>query len=171
MKIREIFHRKTKEAKEAETVEICHERFGQCVLEKDDWGAFMLILPSLPFGKHEDVEIELDVTEEKIAAAVRCLAEIYDGQESYLTKFYEGILSFCEEWEETDSEGNAVTMELVEKNGSLFRVLVQEGGEGNMVISFSGMMFDDEGEELLGCHSVIMEIDCATGEIGYDLEG
>ena len=28
-----------------------------------------------------------------------------------------------------------------------------------------------KGKELLGCHSVIMEIDYATGEVEYDLEG
>ncbi len=168
MKIRGIFQKKKKAA---ETVEIHHDRFGRCMFEKDEWGAFMLIRPSLPFGRHEDVEIELDVVGEKIASALWCFAEVYDKQEIYLKKFYEGILSFCEEWEETDSKGNAVTMELVEKNSGLFLVRVQETGEGNLVISLSGMMTDDEGKELLGCHSVIMEIDYATGEVEYDLEG
>ena len=62
-------------------------------------------------------------------------------------------------------------MELVERNSSLFRVRVEESWTGNLTVSLNGMIFDDRQKDLLGCHSVVMEIDGETGEVEYDLEG
>ncbi|MCI9486280.1 MAG: hypothetical protein HFI64_04735 [Lachnospiraceae bacterium] len=155
-----------------ERVEMEEERLGPCVFEREAGeDVLRLISPSLSFGRHEGTEVEIEVPGEQTGEALRCLAGVHDRQETYLRKFYEGILSFCEEWEETDSEGNPVTMELVERNSSLFRVRVKESWTGNLTVSLNGMIFDDRQKDLLGCHSVVMEIDGETGEVEYDLEG
>ncbi|MCI8464282.1 MAG: hypothetical protein HFI63_00245 [Lachnospiraceae bacterium] len=165
---------KEKEISSPERFLVEHERFGNCVFERGKDGDLVRLVEGIsriPFGKYEDVELDMEVPEGRIGEAFQCLGHVYDGQEKFINKFYEGIRSFCEEWEETDSRGNDITMETVEKNGSLFRIQVRESWRGNLIVALRGMMSDDAGKDLLGCHSVIAEINCETDEVEYDLEG
>ena len=90
---------KEKAAPLRERIMFADERLGECVLEKEeDLGVWMLVSPKKPLGRHEDVEICLEVPEEARCGALRCLAGVYEKPEAYLEKFYEGIPLFLREF-------------------------------------------------------------------------
>jgi hypothetical protein len=160
--------------KKAETVAFEREPFGRCVFERDPAGDMLRLADGISpgsFGKHEDLDIEMEVPEGRVDEAFRCLERAYENPEWFLGKFYEGVRLFCEEWEETDSDGKEITTEMIERNCGLYQIQVQESYKGRIVVLFSGMISDDRGNDLLGCHSVIAQFDGETGEVEYGLEG
>lgn len=158
----------------APTVTIDDKTFGKCVFEKDaDINSFRLIdcTSDLSFGSYESPEINIEIEENKITQALAGLAHVYDNHEKFITKFHIGVKEFCDEWEETDSNGQPVTLELVKKNADIYSISVDESYQGILTVSLRGGIVDDTGNDRLGCHTVIAEINCETDEVEYDLEG
>lgn len=155
-------------------VTIEDERFGKCIFEKDaNRNTLELIygISEIPFGKCKNPEIHIHVKESDISQAFRDLSYVYDNQERFILEFCKGAKEFCDEWEETDSQGNAVSLDFLVETCEIFSITVQNTCDDDLTVSLSSCLTDASGRDLLGCHSVIAQINCSTNEIEYGLEG
>lgn len=151
-----------------------NELLGTCVFEKDANRNTLRLKQnavSLPFGRDNTPELHIHIDEKDLAEAFQGLSDVYHNQERFLKEFYAGIKGFCDEWEETDSAGNPVSLEMIEANCSVSDITVSRSWQGILTVSLSGGAADDTGRDLLGCHAVIAEINYKTSEIEYGLEG
>lgn len=158
-------------------VEIENERFGKLTFDKDSnkntlriaYGSALCI----PFGKYDQVEIDIDVDENIINKAFEGLAYVYDNQEKILRDFYNYIKEICDEWNESDSNGNPIDIKYAEKYFSLHYIYVHSSINQEILVSLSGVLLDDFDSycELLGYHLIEAEINCNTKEVSYGLEG
>ncbi|MCI8550250.1 MAG: hypothetical protein HFI68_06615 [Lachnospiraceae bacterium] len=155
-------------------VTIEDKRFGKCIFEKDaNRNTLELIhgISEIPFGKCHTPEIHIHVGENDISQAFRDLAYVYDNQERFILEFCKGAKDFCDEWEETDPEGNPIGLGFLLETCEIFSITVGNTWDGQVTVSLSSCLTDAAGRDLLGCHSVIAQINCRTNEIEYGLEG
>lgn len=155
-------------------VKIEDPRFGTCIFEKDT-NKHTLKLKQCPapapFGDSPLPRISIDIPEADVEKAFRALEHVYDRQQTFTAEFHQEVKEFCDEWEETDSQGAPVSLNLIRQNSSITDISIGRSFKGDLTASLKGSVTDDAGRDLLGCHSVVLRICCETGEREFDLEG
>lgn len=158
-------------------VETENARFGKLTFDKDSNKNTLKTVDgcvlSIPFGKDDQVEINIDGDENIINREFESLAYVYDNQEEILRDFYNYIKDICDEWNETDSNGNPIDMDYAEKYFMLLDISVYSSLDKEIFVSLNGVLLDDFDvrRKLLGYHYITAEINCTTKETTYYLEG
>lgn len=147
------------------------EKLGQLKLEKDtNKNIISGTLSNISFGKYIP-DVEISCNEGSVNQVISDFKELLDNSESILRDFYTCAAEMCNNWDEQDSYGNPISEEYAKEYLSVDIIEVQEY-KGETEVSLWGMIIDDyDGEPLLGGHSIIAEINCATKETVYNLIG
>ena len=117
------------------------------------------------------VSADIEVSPQSINLALDELWKVYRDSDRILEQVYPAAVAQCNDWDETDLDGNEITIEYIKKYYSLEGISVSDNGSDNVCIMLEGCIEDENGEIMLGYHSFVTEIDCSTGEISYDLWG
>ena len=147
--------------------------FGECVFEKDVNKNFVRLVQGITktkFGPYI-VMADIEVSEECVTLALEELAKIYQNAEEILNPIYQEAMKYCNEWDETDEEGNPIDLNYIREHYNLNGIAVSDKEDGSIFVVLDGSIVADNGVELLGYHSFVTEIDCSTGEITYDIWG
>ncbi|MBR5230839.1 MAG: hypothetical protein IKW00_01170 [Clostridia bacterium] len=125
---------------------------------------------TVKFGPYEAC-FSCDFSGEESEIRARYESErLFRKADSILNRIYAEVHRVCFIWKETDAEGQAVTEEFVKAHYTLTEIFMTEGEGGEIITNFTGCVFDEKGEEMLGGHMIVAEISSDSDEINFSLE-
>lgn len=138
-----------------------NERFGRVVLEHDAnrhiVGAEEYVMEK-PFGRHEELRLTAEVEGDDPAPIISALSYLYRNSRDILEMIYRYTLECCENYEEQNSEGKPYDIEYIRGNLTLYGVTITDGSDC-IYASLDASISGDNGEELLGCHGITLDIE------------
>lgn len=147
--------------------------FGTCIFEQKTDEFYMELVEStnkMRFGSYRP-EIWYTGNDRLIPKALENLEHIYIDASNILEQIYVAIFDQCKTWNEVDTDGIPVDLEFVKKYCSVSKIDMEAEDEKNITIRLTTYLVDPKSGPLLGDHNIVMEIDCNTSEISFNLEG
>lgn len=148
-----------------EEITVEDERFGRIVFDFDKKTGLMEAEDytlEKPLGRHKlifNTEIE-GRDHSKITDA---LGYVYDHHKEILEKMYIYTVEACRDYEEKDKNGKPYDLSYVRKNLDISYLYVFDY-DNEVYVNLTGSICGDDGNDLLGCHSVTAGIKLLMGE-------
>lgn len=121
------------------------------------------------FDGKDSVELTAEVTEDKLDMTVEALRYIYSCQEKLMMEVYEYTVECMDNYGEVDADGKPCGMEFAKKNMAFFGVDIMVAEDG-LLINLAGSLNGD-GDDMLGGHWIIMDVDYPSKKTDCYLEG
>lgn len=115
-----------------------------------------------PLGRHK-LTLNADISGSDPTAAVKALEYVYSHSEELLREVYEYTLTACENYDERDKNGELYDLAYVSEKLDLFYIFVDDYKE-SVFVKIIGTICGENGEDLLGCHSIVELISFRKGD-------
>lgn len=115
-----------------------------------------------PFGRHK-LTLIADISGRDPMPAAKALEYVYAHSEELLREAYEYTLTACENYDERDKNGELYDLAYVSEKLDLFYIFVDDYND-SVFVKIIGTICGEDGEDLLGCHSVTEFISFRKGE-------
>ncbi len=152
-------------------IEVSDERFGKIVFEYDsnkDMTEAQDTELEKPLGRH-NLTLNAELSGKETDAAVKTLGYIYDNKDKILKEIYKYTVEACKNYDERDKDGNMYTLSYVRQNMYVSYIYLY-GDENESFVHLAGGISGDDGESLLGCHSVTADIKLNLNESEYNAD-
>ncbi len=159
--------KKSQEYREANIEEITaeDERFGRIVFEYDKKTGLMEAEDykiEKPFGRHE-LMFCTEIEGRDHSKITEALGYVYDHHKEILEKMYIYTVEACGNYEEKDKNGRPYDLSYVRKNLDISYIYVFDY-KNEVYVNLMGSICGDDGNDLLGCHSVTAGLKLLAGE-------
>jgi len=116
-----------------------------------------------PFGRHK-LTLNADISGSAPGSAVKALEYVYAHSEELLKEVYEYTVTACENYDERNKNGEPYELAYVSEKLDLFYIFVEDYN-GSVYAKIIGTICGEDGEDLLGCHSIVELISFINDEI------
>lgn len=115
-----------------------------------------------PLGRHK-LTLNADISGSDPTAAVKALEYVYSHSEELLREVYEYTVTACENYDERNKNGELYDLTYVSERLDLFYIFVEDYNE-SVYAKIIGAICGEDGEDLLGCHSIVELISFRKGD-------
>ncbi len=148
-----------------EEISVEDERFGRIVFEYDKNTGLMETEDyklEKPLERHELI-FNTETEGKDPAKIINAIGYVYDHHKEILEKMYIYTVEACRDYDEKDKNGKPYDLSYVRKNLDISYMYAFDY-ENEVYVNLTGSICGDDGNDLLGCHSVTAEIKLLMGE-------